>query len=119
MQTLYTTSQKFGVGKFFLFVCLCFERSLLCSARLHLFYQKYSKKQQFCEIYFVNITFMKYNYFHESLSHMRKFKSYQRPEKSHFILHMSGLLLIQWILGNHSINFWVNPAKMCLQTGYF
>jgi len=31
---------------------LCFWKSLLCSPRLHLFDQKYSKKQQCCEILF-------------------------------------------------------------------
>ncbi len=36
----HTTDQKFGVSMIFFYV---FERSLLCSQRLHLFDQKYSK----------------------------------------------------------------------------
>ncbi len=38
---LYTI-QKFGFGKDF----NVFERSILCSSRLHLFDQKYSKKKK-------------------------------------------------------------------------
>ncbi len=36
----YAIIQKFGVAKIFFNV---FKRSLLCSTRLHLFFQKYSK----------------------------------------------------------------------------
>ncbi len=101
MQTLYRTAQKFGVDKVFLFV-LCFERSLLCSPNLHLFDQKYSKKNKFCEIYLCEY------YFRESLSHDKIQVISTTWKKPFYSTQEWSAILIPWILGNPSINFWLH-----------
>ncbi len=44
---IYTIIKKIGVNK----VLNVFERSLLCSSKLHLFDKKVKVKQQYCEKY--------------------------------------------------------------------
>ncbi len=59
MQTLYTTAQKFGVGKFFFVFFYVLKEVFYAHQGCIYFIKKYSKKQKFCEIYFCEY------YFHE------------------------------------------------------